>query len=191
MDTFKLILDLLTSGASLVAIIAALVQWYRSARKPLAIERLVIHKQEDESTFILVLKNRKDYPITVNSIDCHTQRHLTVQKRSSEPPEYRESLNTTDQILVYRSEVQLPANAHTDVRIKTAPISDGYSRLLFSLDTSHGFHQLWCGNILIVPIGVVETYTLDYKREFRSRIRARIFYAWAVFRNSIGWRIKV
>lgn len=190
MNTFKLILDLLTSVAALVAIVATLAAWYRSARKPIAIDRLVIHKKNDESTFILILKNRKDYPVTIKRIDCYTRRHFIVTKKSSEPPEYQESLNLAERVMHDQSEFQLLANAHTDKRIKADPIEGSYSKLLFSLDTSHGFHQLWCNNILIVPMGVGETYELDYERDFHSKIQARLFYAWAVFRNSIGWKIK-
>jgi hypothetical protein len=190
MDTFKLIVDLLASCAAFVAIVAALTAWYRSARKPLVIDRLVIHKKTDKNTFILKLKNRKDYPVTIKRIDCHTRRHFTVQQKPGEPPEYQDLLNLADRILSDNSETHLAANAHTDVRIKTGPVTDSHSKLLFSFDTSHGFHQLWCSNILIVPIGVAETYTLDYERDFHSRIQARLFYAWAKFRNAIGWRIK-
>lgn len=189
MHRFKLIVDLLASVAAFIAIIATLTAWYRSARKPLAIDRLVIHKKTNESTFILILENQKDYPVTVKQIDCHTRRHLRVQQKPEEPPEYQDALNLEDRIFRDNSETQLAANAHTDIRIKAAPITDSYTKLLFSFDTSHGSHQLWCRNILIVPIGVAETYTLDYKRDFQSRIQARLFYTWAKFRNAIGWRI--
>lgn len=190
MDTFKLIVDLLASGAAFVAIVAALTAWYRSARKLLAIDRLIIHKKTGESIFILILKNRKEYPVIIKRIDCYTRRQFTVQQKPGEPPEYEELLNSADQIFSDNSEAHLAANAHTDLRIKTRPITDSHSKLLFLFDTSHGFHQLWCGNILVVPIGAVETYTLDYKRDFHSRIQARPFYTWAKFRNAIGWRIK-
>ena len=189
MYTFKLIVDLLASGAAFIAIVATLTAWYRSAREPLAIDRLVIHKKTNESTFILILENRKDYPVTIKRIDCHTRRDIRVQQKPGEPPEYQDALNSADQIFRDNSETHLPANAHTDIRIKAGPITN-YSKLLFSFDTSHGSHQLWCSNILIVPMGIAETYTLDYKKDFHSRVRARLFYAWAKFRNAIGWRIK-
>ncbi|OOZ38902.1 hypothetical protein BOW52_07920 [Solemya elarraichensis gill symbiont] len=79
-DAFKFIIDPLTAAASLVAIVVALASWYRSARKPLAIDRLVIHQKADKSTFILSMRNRKDYPIIIKQTQCYTRRYFTVQK---------------------------------------------------------------------------------------------------------------
>jgi len=76
---FKVVVDSLASVASLVAIVSVLVGWYRSTRKPLKIPRVVVHRERDRLTFILVTQNRQAYPVVIKRIDCYRRKIFEVQ----------------------------------------------------------------------------------------------------------------
>jgi len=178
MNQYKNIIDILTSLASLIAIISVLVSWYRSTQKPLKIERVVIHKKKTESTFILVVRNRKDYPVEIKSINCYTKRKYEVQKKNNQKPEYSELLSLSDSLFISSDHFEIGANGHTDIRIKCGAFSGQVHRLLFSINTSHGYHEIWCKDMLEVDIGQTEVYGLEYRHEYQSKYRAKIKYYW-------------
>jgi len=189
-ENFGAIVDILASLASLVAIVVALIAWYRSARDPLRIERVVLHIKQNESTFILVVKNRKSYPVTIKSLSCYTKLLIEVRKNSNEPTEYQELLNLADRIFDSSNAFTIDANGHTDIRFDVSPVAGSYEKFLFSMHTSHGYHRLWCKNILEVQFGAGQMRQLDYRRDFESRTRARLFYYWAKFRENIRLPIR-
>lgn len=47
--------DLLSSVASLVAIVSVLVAWYQSRRKPLKIKRVLVHQKEQSTKIFIFL----------------------------------------------------------------------------------------------------------------------------------------
>ena len=59
MENYKHVVDALSSTAALIAIITVLWSWFKNSQMPLAIERLVVHNKESESTYILVIKTGK------------------------------------------------------------------------------------------------------------------------------------
>lgn len=178
MSLYKNIVEILSSLASLIAIIGVLISWYRSSRKPLKIERVVIHKKETESTYILIVKNRKDYPVEIKSTNCYKKRIYNIEKKNKQEPEYSELLRLTDSLFINSERFEIGANGHTDIRIKGQNINGKVSRLLFSINTSHGYHELWCKSILVVEIGKTEVYGLEHRYEYESKYKARIKYYW-------------
>ena len=190
MFDIQLTFDLLASVASVVAIVAALIAWYRSAQEPLRIKRVVLHLKKNASTFILIVKNRKPYPVDIKSISCYTRLLVEIKKSANEPSEYSELLNLADSVFDSTTQFTIGANGDTDIRIKAAQVPGGYGKLLFSMHTSHGYHRLWCKRILEVNMGAGQLRQLDYRRDFESRTSGRLFYLWARLREKIGWPIK-
>jgi len=175
---FKTFVDILASLAAIVAIISVLVGWYRSTRKPLKIVRVVVHKASEDMTFILVTKNRQPYPVTTKRIDCYRRKIFEVQKKFGGEPEYSERLSSREALFMGKSEFEVPANANTDLRIKVTGTADIPNRLLFSMDTSHGYHELWCDEISVLEVGRTEVYSVDYKKEYKSKLAAKVMYRW-------------
>ena len=59
MEKYKYIIDILSSIVAFIAIFTVLLSWYKSSRKPLNVERVIIHRGSTKSTYILIIKNRK------------------------------------------------------------------------------------------------------------------------------------
>ena len=181
MIEYKYIMDALGSTASFVAIVAVLVSWFKIAQKPLVIDRVIIHKKENESTYILIVKNRKPYPVEIKSTRCYTKRRYRVTQKTNQKPEYAAQLNLKDSPFENFDEFEIGANGHTDVRIIGQNINGEILKLLFSINTSHGYHELWSKNIDIVNVNMgdsMEVYTLEHKHEYDSKFKAKTKYYW-------------
>jgi len=183
---FKVLVDTLASIASLVAIVSVMVGWYRSARRPLRVTRVVVHKSTNDLTFIVLVKNVKDYPVTIQRTDCYRRKKYEVQKKHGGRPEYSKFFPGSEMIFTSRDTFEIAANGHTDIRIRIAGTTDIPSRLLFLLETSHGYHELWCKEIVVVEIGKVEVYGVEYKDEYRSKWIARAMYHVALLRDLVS-----
>lgn len=177
---FKVLVDTLASVASVIAIVSVLVGWYRSARKPLKIIRVVVHRKKDEMTFILITKNRQAYRVTTKRIDCYKRKIFEVKKKTGGKPEYSERLSSREMLFMGRAEFEVPANANTDIRINVTGSANIPDRLLFSIETSHGYHELWCDDITVVDIGNSEAYSVDYQEEYHSKVVAKLIFYWKI-----------
>lgn len=175
---FKTFFDILASFAAIVAIVSVMVEWYRSSRKPLKIVRVVVHKTPEDMRFILVTKNRQPYPVTTKRIDCYKRKIFEVQKKVGGEPEYSERLSSREMLFMGRSDFEVPANANTDLRITVPGAADIPNRLLFSMETSHGYHELWCDEISVLEVGRTEVYRVDYMDEYKSKVAAKVMYRW-------------
>jgi hypothetical protein len=180
---FKVIVDTLSSLAAFVAIVSVMIGWYRSARKPLKISRVVIHKEDNKNTFILVIRNVKNHPAMIKRVDCYRGKKYEVQKKPGRLPEYNEFHPGSKMIFCCENAFEIPANAHTDIRIEVATNIDIPSKLLFLLETSHGYHDLNCRDISIVNIGKVDVYSLEYDHEFETKYRAKVVYYWELLKE--------
>jgi len=177
---FKVIVDTLASLASFIAITSVMVGWYRSVRKPLKIKRVVIHRNHDSSTFILVIQNRQQYPVTINRAYCYKRKIFEVMKKNGGYPEYAERLSSSEELFINTNTFEVPASANTDIRIKASGAPEVPKSLLLSLDTSHGYHELWCKDITVVDIGKAEAYSVVYQDEYRSKAAAKFAYYWKI-----------
>jgi len=173
---FKTIVDTLASIASSIAIISVAISWYRSSRKPLKIKRVVVHRDEGFSTFILVTENRQNYPVFITRSDCYKRKIFEVMKKNGGFPEYSERLSSREGIFNSRDTFEVPAKAYTDLRIRVSGIPEVPKRLFFSIDTSHGYHELACKDISVVDIGKVEVFGAEYKDEYNSKIAAKLAF---------------
>jgi hypothetical protein len=174
----KVILDTLVSLAALIAIFSGLVGWYSSARKPLSISRVVVHKKDSSLTFILVTKNRKSYPVETKRIDCFSKKIFEVEQRAGERPEYAERLSSRYAVFSSRHSSEVPAKGNLDIRIEVTGQAEVFDRLIFSVDTTHGYHELVCNDIAVLEIGKTEVYTVNFKKGYDSKSLAKMMYYW-------------
>ncbi len=182
---FKVFVDTLASIASIVAIVSVLLGWYRSARLPLKIVRTVVHQKQDKTTFILVAKNHQAYPVSIRRIDCYKRKIFEVKKKTGGKPEYSELLSSREALFMINTHHEIPAKANTDIRLEVAKIENVPSLFLFSIDTSHGYHELWCNDVTLVELGKSEVYSVDYANEYKSKIVAKFVYYWKVLVNIV------
>lgn len=175
---YKVVADTLASMAAFVAIVTSMLGWYQSARKPLKVTRVVVHQKDSESKFIIVVRNVKPYPVTIKAVDCYRRKRYQVQKKTGGKPEYDELFPGSEQMFRDQVDCEISANGHTDVIVTANPQTDIPSKLLFLLDTSHGYHELWCKEVTVVEIGQVEVYGVEYKYDYYSKLPARTRYFW-------------
>ena len=180
---FKTIVDSLASIASLIAIISVVVSWYLSNRKPLKIKRVVVHRDEEYSTFILVTENRQNYPVFVTRSDCYKRKTYEVMKKNGQFPEYAERLSSREGVFNSIDTFEVPARAYTDLRIKVPGKPEISEKLFFSIDTSHGYHELKCGDINVVDIGKVKVFGAEYKDEYSSKFIAKLTFYWKILKE--------
>lgn len=183
MELFKFIVDILTSLASIVAIVSVLISWYRDTRRPLTIRRVVVHRKKDETTFILLVKNVKDYPVTIKRTDCYKRKKFQVQKKQGGKLEYSEVFPSSERVFTSTEVFEIPPIGHTDIRIKMEDATNVPSQLLFCIESSHGYHELRCRDIVVVEIGTVDFYRLEYKKEYSSKWFAKIMYYLALIQS--------
>jgi len=182
---YKVIADTLASVAAFVAIVSVMVSWYRNARRPLKITRAVIHSKEREKTFILVIKNVKPYPVTINRTECYRKKKYEIQKKLGGRPEYSALFPRSEQLFVSGQTFEIAANGHTDIRFSASVDSDIPKKLLFLLETSHGYHQLWCKDITTVEIEKVDVYSVEYRLDYSTKCRAKAIYYWKFLKGLI------
>ena len=187
MEEYKLVADILASVAALVAILSMLVSWYRAARRPLKIDRVVIQQKQNGSKYILVVKNIKDFPVEIKSTNCYRRKLFNIEKRPGQKPGYSELLNLADNIFIDKTIFTIAPRGHTNISIQGPCIEPGISKLLFSIQTSHGYHEIWCKNILVLQMESADVYELDYRKEFHSKYKALLFYIWETAKS---WFIK-
>lgn len=178
---FKLVVDILSSLAALVAIVVALAAWYRSARRPLQIDRIVIHRKEQASTFILLVRNVKSDPVTIKRVGCYKRKKHQVQRKHGSSPEYSATFSSADMVFDAPGEFEVLPNGSTDVRVQASGASEAPGALLFLLHTTHGFHELWCRDITEVEVGKANVYNVEYQHDYDSAWRAKVVFYWKRF----------
>ena len=86
-------------------------------------------------------------------------------------------------IFTNKETFEIAAKGHTDIRICDVSLSDIPAKLLFLLETSHGYHELWCKDVILVEIGKADVYSLEYKCDFNSKWLAKAVYYWKRLRS--------
>lgn len=179
MENYKYVVDALSSTAALIAIITVLWSWFKNSQKPLTIEGLVVHNKTAESTYIIVIKNRKSYPVIIKSTFCHVKALYIVEKKNNQKPEYMETLSLSDSLFMNNDTFEIGANGHTDIRISGKNLPKGIRKLFFSIQTSHGYHQAWCKKIKTVDMtGKTQVFGMDEMYDFDSKFKAKRKYYW-------------
>jgi len=179
MADYKYVVDALSSTAALIAIITVLWSWFKNSQMPLKIERLVVHNKASESTYIIVIKNSKTYPVNIKSSACYTKSSYKVEKKNNQKPEYMDTLSLSDNLFINNDSFEIGANGHTDIRIVGQHLNTDITKLLFTIQTSHGYHQVWCSNIITVDMtGKIQCFGMEKMYDFDSKFKARRKYYW-------------
>jgi hypothetical protein len=179
MENYKYVVDALASTAAFIAIITVLWSWYKNSQMPLKIERLVVHNKVGKSTYIIVIKNSKTYPVNIKSTTCYTKSSYKVEKKNNQKPEYMHTLALSDNLFINNDSFKIGANGHTDIRIPGQNLNTDITNLLFTIQTSHGFHQLWCNSIITVDMtGEIKIFGMEEMYEFDSKFKAKRKYYW-------------
>lgn len=124
--------------------------------------------------------NRQSCPVVIKRIDCYRRKIFEVKKKTGGRPEYSEHLSSREEIFLNGSNFEVPANAYTDLRVEVTGVIGVPPTILFSLDTSHGYHELLCGDVTVVDIGKTELYSVEYKIEYARKSVAKCAYYWKV-----------
>ena len=75
--------------------------------------------------------------------------------------------------------MELAANGHTDIRIKGGVITEDISKLLFSAQTTHGYHRQVCKSILTVNMtGKTQVKGMEVMFNTDSKLKAKAKYMW-------------
>ncbi|SMN17390.1 hypothetical protein CRYPA_1575 [uncultured Candidatus Thioglobus sp.] len=178
MNLFSTIVDTLSASASLIAILVVLGAWLNSVRSPLKIVRVVIHRKEDESTYILLVKNRLSHTVVIKNMRCFTHRNYRVEQKNNCAPEYHPELSYSDSPFTSNKEKEILGKGHTDIRYTYTNYTKDINQLLFSMDTTHGFLTLKCKNIEIVSMGSVQTYDLEFVKNYDNKYKALKTFFW-------------
>lgn len=180
----KYFVDILSSIASVVAIVGMGIGWYRSARKPLKIIRVVVHlnKVQSNSTFILAVKNLSPNSVIISRCEMYSKKKHEVRKKGGGSLEYSEIFSSADNIFSYRPNFEVAASGQTDLRVHVDNEKPQIPRrMLFLLETTHGVHELRCRRIITVEMEQAETYRLEYHFTSGSKMLAKLYYfkTWA------------
>lgn len=177
MNLFNTVIDTLSALASLIAILVVLAAWFNSIRSPLKVSRVVIHRKKDESTYILLVKNRLSHTVEIKNIRCFTHRNYRVEQKNNCAPEYHPELSYNDSPFISNDTKEILGKGHTDIRYKAPNYTKEINKLLFSMDTSHGFLLLKCKNIEIVNMGSTQVYGLEFVENYDSKYKAlKVFF---------------
>jgi len=184
MENYKYAVDALASTAALIAIITVLWSWFKSSQIPLKVERLVVHNKTGESTYIIVIKNSKTYPVNIKSTSCYIKASYKVEKKNNQKPEYMDTLSLSDNLFINNDTFEIGANGHTDIRISGQHLNPDITKLLFTIQTSHGYHQVWCNKIITVDMtGKTQSFGMEKMYDFDSKFKAKRKYYWLRFVN--------
>ncbi len=179
MSQFQTVVNLLSSIAALIAILSVMVSWFRNKQKPLKIERVVIHRKEKDCNYILVFKNRKDYPVNIKSIHAYTTPKFKIEQQYGNKPMYSEVLSLSDNLFLHSDVAEIGARGHENVKVAGNHFTGDLPKILFSIQTSHGYHEIWCKNILTVEMnGKTSVIALKHIYESNSKFKALSKYYW-------------
>lgn len=179
-EDWRFIFDILSSVASVIAIGAALLALYRSSRNPLRVYRTLIHWDlaKQRTTIFLYVRNAKDYPVFLNTVDCYKQKTFVIERRRGDSPRFSAIYLGADQVFQAKPREKIPANADMCVALEREGILNLAPRLLYLLDTSHGQHEVWCKDVMPVDVGRVKTEFVEYRFRLHKRWPAILLYQW-------------
>jgi hypothetical protein len=194
-SNFKLVIDLLASFASIVAIVSVLVSWHRNTRRPLRIKNVYIERDSVTGRIRVEIINRKNYPITINSIRIyHKKINQLVIKAVDKYYHIFEFLTSDDELPIQHEEREIEPNASKKISVFEAFLDNDeanflknkISSLFFVIHTSHG--------IIVKKTRKIRNYDhrkVELVKEYPSniwfpRVRSRAYLAWLKITSCIS-----
>lgn len=185
MEKYKFIVDILSSLASLLAIVTVLWAWISSKRNALSIKRVVIHQSENTSNYILEVENTKPYSVEIKNTRCFTKKNYKVEQVNNCFPSFHTAYSYTDSPFLSDEKHVIEANGFTDIRFLECSNLTKVKELIFLMDTSHGSHSLKCKNITVVKMGS-QVFGMEAMEEYDSRFKAVKKYCSLVIRRILN-----
>ena len=162
----------------------------QSRRKPLKIIQVVVHKSKDSTTYILGVKNRKNYPVEIQKIRNFAEHKYKVEQKVNEPPDCSEILSFGDNGFSSSETFTIGQNGYTDVFCKTDYPYVACDQFIFSMQTSHGYHLLKCKNIIVSTMGT-NTHRAEFIKTYNSKFEAILKYyslKWKYYSKKLKYR---
>jgi hypothetical protein len=170
LENFKILVDILSSIASIVAIATVLYSWYSSKKNPIEIPEVIVSKySEDTFRFIIKIKNRKPYPVIVKSMTCYKRKTHLVEKKRMERPRTTSMFDTRDRILTTQNELPVSELGEHLVDINTKIDLSPLKTLIFLAYTSHGFLTIKCNNVKFFS-AAIEVFRPEFRILKSSKI---------------------
>lgn len=174
----SIVLDALASFAATVAIVTALVSWARATRKPIALRRIVIHNKRASSADHIFLKNRREFPVSINEAAIFERKKYQVQRKVGGAPEYDEFLSSPVIINKPNPPFEMKPFGHDSLSIDSGSRAPSLKHAVLMLKTSHGYHEFRCKNLTDVEAGTSEVYKVAFRSEKRSKLLALVILTW-------------
>ncbi len=172
LSSFKLVVDIFSSLAALIAIVASLISWYRSARNALRVERVVVHKKASGYVYKLIISNIKNYPVSVFQISGFNSFLYLAEKQQGQLPSIKVTLGSN--IFSTEDITEIGAIGEATVRFCGHFLNNIPEYLVIALKTTHGYHQLKCKNITSVEFGTYPI-SMEYSEKCESRFSSFLF----------------
>ena len=176
MDNFKLIVDILSSLASIIAIVTFLFVWISNNRKPIKLEHVLVDLDDEEAAYVFLVRNRRDYAITVNTCRCFAKKEHRVEQEVRKKPVIYSSFPGNGFVLESVEPKTIEPNGYDKLIYKTHNIrANSGERLFIHLDTSHGYFELCSSKVNVVTDETV-LLGLQSCKTFASAFKARSYW---------------
>lgn len=148
MENFKLTVDILSSIASLVAILTVLFSLWRAKLPPLKISQLIISPKQDGLRVFVRIKNRMPYSVKIKGLTCYKKQGYQISRKKLQRPQLWPSTAVNDTFFSFNEDVDVLEWGEFTKELLISSSQFKSSSLLFSLYTSHGILKLKCRNVI-------------------------------------------
>ncbi|MGY6452888.1 hypothetical protein ACXIVA_23595, partial [Vibrio parahaemolyticus] len=186
MEELKFVVDVLSSIASFIAISTVLIAWYVGRLNPLSVKKVLIHVKEDEKVYNLYIKNRRSYPVTIESIRCFTSKKYRIEKTNNGSAELLTAFPLDGCIFENLGKAVIEPNGYTKVTYTSSSYNDNAKNYMFCIESSHGYFETHCKNIQKVTFGTI-VLGIESAKEFKSKKHAYMYFLSLKIKHWCRW----
>ncbi|EGR0771641.1 hypothetical protein HBG08_004696 [Vibrio parahaemolyticus] len=186
MEELKFVVDVLSSIASFIAISTVLIAWYVGRLNPLSVKKVLIHVKEDEKVYNLYIKNRRSYPVTIESIRCFTSKKYRIEKTNNGSAELLTAFPLDGCIFENLGKAVIEPNGYTKVTNTSSSYNDNAKNYMFCIESSHGYFETHCKNIQKVTFGTI-VLGIESAKEFKSKKHAYMYFLSLKIKHWCRW----
>lgn len=179
MVNFKYIVDILSSLASLIAILTVSIVLLRIIRKPLKVKYVVYYEKNGKLEYIVRYSNVRAYPVTIKNTRCYKNRSFTIETSENKRPNLATGFHPFDIAIVEQNDHIIEPYGTTEVTYVSEYKPVEIKQLVFDLSTSHGDMYTTCKKVEYVEMAA----TLNFgestnSKVFTNKFKAYIYYWW-------------
>ncbi|MGK8439112.1 hypothetical protein ACRS3X_17580 [Ectopseudomonas hydrolytica] len=176
MEEFKLAVEILSSIASLIAILTVLYSWHANRKHPISISEIISTRSGSDTFRLFVkIKNTKPYPVTVKSLVCYKKETHRVEKRINERPKTMTVLDSRDRLFTIQNEILIPELGENRIEVNVTTNAPPTKSLIFMLDTTHGHLSTICKKVKFFSTAP-EIFSPDFMISRESKISSMTAY---------------